>query len=465
MSVYNALHIWAENKPVDDYNNTKLAQITLPEYILTAVDQYPTHVSQQDIDRVVSRSRSETGGLDSRIVLKETARVMLTTNIDIADRLINGLMGTVMRIDVNPNTKKPNVIYIKFDDNEAGKNAIAKYPNTFAREHQAVPIQPVLTRIRVRPGKASSPEIQRTQFPLTLAWACTVHKVQGLTMENVVISFDLIKQKSFNYGQVYVALSRSTSLQGIHILGNIESKHVKANPKVHTEYERLKNISPNDCTISQSLHNQLTICLLNIRSLRKHSLDVKYDQSIINSDIIAFTETQLLPNDNDTEIRNDLHPFVLHRQDHPTDKYSSLAICTKQNIVITQQQYFHSINGLQVNVLDQNTQQTLSLLILYRKQSTNFLEYTTNLAHIVNDYDIDIVLGDFNVNYFNDNDINPLKSVMNSLNYTQIVQQRTFIFSGSLLDQIYVKLAKFDITSSNVISVYYSDHDMIKLLC
>ena len=35
-------------------------------------------------------------------------------------------------------------------------------------------------RIKLRPGKSSSPEIQRLQFPITLAWACTVHKVQGV---------------------------------------------------------------------------------------------------------------------------------------------------------------------------------------------------------------------------------------------------------------------------------------------
>ena len=50
------------------------------------------------------------------------------------------------------------------------------------------------------------------------------------------MSFDLLKQRSFNYGQIYVALSRSTSLQGLHILRNIEMKHVKANPKVHQEH-------------------------------------------------------------------------------------------------------------------------------------------------------------------------------------------------------------------------------------
>ena len=125
-----------------------------------------------------------------------------------------------------------------------------------------------MAKIKIRPGKTSSPDIQRVEFPITLAWACTVHKVQGLTLERVVISSDLIKQRAFNYGQIYVALSRATSLQGLYILGQVENKHVKANPKVLEEYERLRN----ECiltTVLQDSVNVLTISLLNIRSLKK----------------------------------------------------------------------------------------------------------------------------------------------------------------------------------------------------
>ena len=46
---------------------------------------------------------------------------MLTTNIDIADRLINGQMGTVIKIGLNEKTQKPNIVYIKFDHSDAGK--------------------------------------------------------------------------------------------------------------------------------------------------------------------------------------------------------------------------------------------------------------------------------------------------------------------------------------------------------
>jgi hypothetical protein len=73
-----------------------------------------------------------------------------------------------------------------------------------------------------------------------------------------------------------------------------------------------------------------------------------------------------------------------------------------------------------------------------------------------------MVLGDFNINYFND-DISPLSQLFTALQYNQIVQQPTFLSSGSLLDHIYVKTSKLDIVNSSVISVYYSDHDIVKV--
>ena len=50
------------------------------------------------MERVLAGLRSETGGLDCDIFIKQTARVMLTSNIDIADRLINGQLGTVCKV-------------------------------------------------------------------------------------------------------------------------------------------------------------------------------------------------------------------------------------------------------------------------------------------------------------------------------------------------------------------------------
>ena len=60
--------------------------------------------------------------------------------------------------------------------------------NTYAKEHKAVPIQPIMAKLKIRPDRPSSPEMQRTQFPITLAWACPIHIVQGLTLDTIAIS-------------------------------------------------------------------------------------------------------------------------------------------------------------------------------------------------------------------------------------------------------------------------------------
>ncbi|XP_068742578.1 ATP-dependent DNA helicase PIF1-like [Montipora capricornis] len=271
----DALHIWAENNPVNRHNEMKLHQIPAQLFNLEATDQYPPNVSQQDINRILARvrPRSETGGVDANICIKESVRVMLTNNIDIADTLINGQIGTVVKIEVNQNNKKPSIIYVKFDDTKAGNNLIQKSTGSFVRQNRVVPIEPVLAKFKVHPNKPSSPEIQRMQFPLTLAYAVSIHIVQGLSLNSLVINFELVKKRSFNYGQVYVALSRATSVNGIHILGKINSKHVKADPRVHKEYERLREISKTRGTSEKYKDNSmLTIYLLNIRSLKKHSV-------------------------------------------------------------------------------------------------------------------------------------------------------------------------------------------------
>ena len=75
------------------------------------------------------------------------------------------------------------------------------------RQNSWVPIEKREADISIKKGSAL-PSIKFTQFPLTLAWASTVHKVRGLSLEQAVIDFDLQKQKSFGPEQMYTALSR-----------------------------------------------------------------------------------------------------------------------------------------------------------------------------------------------------------------------------------------------------------------
>ena len=104
------------------------------------------------------------------------------------------------KIKNNDISHKPDVVYIKFDDDPAVRNGIDKSGDQLAKQNNAVPIVPVLTKIKIKENRLSSQEIETTQSPITLAWACTVHKVHGLTLNKIVFSFELFRQKSFNYG-------------------------------------------------------------------------------------------------------------------------------------------------------------------------------------------------------------------------------------------------------------------------
>ena len=109
----------------------------------------------------MNRSQSETGGLTGVFELKVDARIMVTANIGLGDRL-NGQLGTVKHILKD---KKGSVtkIYVAFDDSQAYLKNMSK--DAFASQNLWVPVERAETNIRIRSNKETSPVINRTQFP------------------------------------------------------------------------------------------------------------------------------------------------------------------------------------------------------------------------------------------------------------------------------------------------------------
>ena len=94
-----------------------------------------------------------------------------------------------------------------------------------------VPIQRDRSMIKVLPDCY----VVRNQFPLSLAFAMTIHKSQSLSLKTV---FTDVGNTIFGDGQTYVALSRCKSLQGLYLL-NFDPTKVKASSQACEEYKRL----------------------------------------------------------------------------------------------------------------------------------------------------------------------------------------------------------------------------------
>lgn len=139
---------------------------------------------------------------------------MLIRNEDTLDGLVNGVMGrpTDMYTCFESNSSLSDILFIHFDNERIGINAQVQ---RFINEKRCVGLRPSCEEVLVKNGV-------RKQNPLQLAWACTIHKVQGMTVKDCVVNLN----KCYAYGQAYVALSRATSIDGLY-LKNIDIEKLK----------------------------------------------------------------------------------------------------------------------------------------------------------------------------------------------------------------------------------------------
>ncbi|KAJ3455720.1 hypothetical protein MRS44_017202 [Fusarium solani] len=145
------------------------------------------------------------GNLSNKIPVAKGARVILTTNLWQPAGLVNGAQGTVYDIawnaGANPWEDPLAVIMVDFGSYDGPPYL------TTNEGRKIVPILPV-----TRDFLVANETCARTQFPLIVAFAITVHKCQSLTKDQIVTDLAI---RDFQAGISYVAVSRVTSLQGL----------------------------------------------------------------------------------------------------------------------------------------------------------------------------------------------------------------------------------------------------------
>jgi hypothetical protein len=157
---------------------------------------------------------------DAALVLKAGAQVMFLKNDSIERKYFNGKIGVISRLT-------DTSIFVECADGtiEVRKEQWQNIRYTLNRSTQVLE-EEVLGTFE--------------QYPLRLAWAVTIHKSQGLTFEKVMID----AAAAFSSGQVYVALSRCTSLDGIVLLSRIPPTALISNQVVVDGQKQLAPRNP-----------------------------------------------------------------------------------------------------------------------------------------------------------------------------------------------------------------------------
>jgi len=142
-----------------------------------------------------------------RLELRKGAQVMLLTNTDIEAGLVNGSRGIVVDFEIG--SRFP-IVKFKYGS-----------PRT---------IEPCVW------WSHEMPHVGEEQIPLRVAYAITIHKSQGASIDAAIVD---IGKSTFEYGQAYVALSRVRSLEGLHIYA-LDVKRIRTHPRVLQFYKSLQ---------------------------------------------------------------------------------------------------------------------------------------------------------------------------------------------------------------------------------
>ncbi len=189
-AVGKAARLFPHNADVDRINAAELARLPGEPCVFRMAAQGPAPLVKMLKDGCLS---------PEELSLRRGARVMFTRNNPAAG-FVNGTLGTIV-----------------------GFAKDSGYPIVRTHDDRTITAEPVEWSVE----DAGRRVAKITQVPLRLAWAITVHKSQGLSLDAAVMDLS----RTFEYGQGYVALSRVRTLAGLHILG-LNDRAFEVHPEV-----------------------------------------------------------------------------------------------------------------------------------------------------------------------------------------------------------------------------------------
>lgn len=255
-SLEGAITLSTHNSKVDAINQREMDALKGKEYTYkaTITDTFPESMYP----------------IDEQLTLKVGARVMFIKNDSSTDKLYyNGKLGVVTSLS-------KQAINVRCDD------------GTEVNVHNEV-----WENIRYN-ADSGSDQVQTeiigtfTHYPLRLAWAITIHKAQGLTFDQLIID----AEDAFAAGQVYVALSRCRSLEGLTLLTPIPTRALTNAREVLRFTENQDSIQTIEQNLQPAQKEYLTTLLCALFDFKEHTEQLYSLQRMANN----MTSLQIPPN-------------------------------------------------------------------------------------------------------------------------------------------------------------------------
>ncbi len=282
-----------------------------PYIILTSHNASAQQINVENLNKIpakAQRFRAEIMGdfpahaypADEVLELKIGAQVMFVKNDPSRDkRFYNGKIGQVADI-------QSDTIYVKCpDDPENIAVSPTEWTNVkYTLDEKTKEVHEELL------GSFS-------QYPLRLAWAITIHKSQGLTFERAIID----AQSAFAHGQVYVALSRCKSFEGIVLRSPIAHSSVKTDATVRAFSEAADRNAPDETHLQQSKHEfqrTLILELFDFKNLKRYFEQLNktllsHENAILGE---AVQQLKTLAQEADTHVFQVASKFRAHLQSY-----------------------------------------------------------------------------------------------------------------------------------------------------
>lgn len=213
----SATRLFTHNIDVDQINDTHLDQLE--------ADEYEYLMEEQGKDHLIETLKKSCLAPEL-LRLKIGAKVMFVKN-NFEEGYVNGTVGIVTKL-----TEDGPTITINLSNNSQESNT----SNGTKSQVVTKDIMPPLETWSIEEeGKVKA---SISQFPLRLAWAITIHKSQGMSLDSVEVDLS----KSFEKGMGYVALSRARTLAGLTILG-LNDMSLRVNDEILIVDEKLRAAS------------------------------------------------------------------------------------------------------------------------------------------------------------------------------------------------------------------------------